>query len=332
MVDARKNDARSPGTQHGFTLIELLVVIAIIATLVAILLPAVQQAREAARRSTCKNNLKQWTLALHNHIDTYAGWMPPGAGVNDNRTYEDGRKYKRVTWHVLLWPYIEQGSLYDGFDLKKNFYETPNIGQLRYQVPLYNCPSDLGPSDQGATNDPNYWRVQGNYVANWSNNHLYGNQYDEVTFKGAPFESGHTRRLAEVLDGTSNTACFSEIIIGSPGQTADSRGDHLNDDGQPSFMSFLTPNSPSPDESIKCSAAAQNPASTEYKTVPCTVAVGQNGLGYQSGVQYGARSRHTGGVQLSLCDGSVRFVSENISSITWSALCSTKGGEVVGEF
>lgn len=315
---------------YGFTLIELLVVIAIIATLVAILLPAVQQAREAARRTACKNNLKQWTLAAHNHADTYGGFLPLGANAHAGNTSEDGRRYYRMTFHSLLWPYVEQSSLYDGYDYKMHFYQGNNIKQLRVSIPLYNCPSDVVSPSQAQSDT--YWRVMGNYVVNFGNSHLWGSPADAPTFTGAPFEMDHIKKFRDILDGTSNTVCLSEIIVGNPGALNDSRGDILNDDGSPAFMSFLTPNSPSPDQSVACNPESMDPNSALYRTVPCAVAVGQGSYVKNTGTQYAARSRHTGGVQASLCDGSVRFVSENISLDVWQALCSTNGGEAIGEF
>lgn len=331
MTVYKHSGTHSRPIRDGFTLIELLVVIAIIAVLIALLLPAVQQAREAARRSQCQNNLKQWGLATHNFADTNRGFFPIG-GMHQNPggPVENGQTYYRITWHVLLWPYIEQAPLYDRYDLNQPFHQLPadgdppgesNIELLRVSVPMYSCPSDQ--QGQQATSDT-YWRVLGNYVGNMGNTHLHQNAADQAIFTGAPFGINHTYRMADIIDGTSNTALFSEIINCSVGTIADNRGDILNNEGSPGFMSILTPNSSSPDQIRTCRPSSSDPNHGDYRTTPC-VAVGSN-----EEYQIAARSRHTGGVQVGMCDGSVRFVSESIAHDVWRAALSSRGGEAIG--
>ncbi|EAQ82284.1 DUF1559 domain-containing protein [Blastopirellula marina] len=312
-------------SRRGFTLVELLVVIAIIGVLIALLLPAVQQAREAARRAQCTNNMKQLTLATHMHLDTYPDWFPLGAmnGANNPTKVENGNSYSRITWHVLLWPFIEQTALYDNYDLNQPFYATPNIDQLRVPVNAYYCPSDQVGAVQGPTADPTYWRAMGNYVGNMGNTHLHQNGADQAIFNGSPFGVRHTYRMSQIIDGTSNTACFSEIIIASANAVNDNRGDILNDEGSPGFMSILTPNSSSPDQCRQCKASAMDVNHNDYRSIPCTIAADN------SEMQIAARSRHPGGVIVSMCDGSVRFVGETISQSVWQGVLSGRGGEVV---
>lgn len=309
--------------KRGFTLVELLVVIAIIGILIALLLPAVQAAREAARRSQCVNNLKQWTLAAHNFADTHKQYFPLG-GMNSGGTVEDGKTYQRITWHVFLWQFIEQTALAERYEYSQPFYVTDSTGTynmplLRVEIPAYYCPSDKVSAKQ-ATSDF-YWRMMGNYVANMGNTHLHQDAYDQSIFTGAPFGIRHMYSFSEMRDGTSNTACFSEIIIASPDKIDDNRGDILNDEGSPGFMSILTPNSPSPDQCRQCKATTTDVNNKDYKTIPCQV------VSNNAQVQLAARSRHPGGVNVSMCDGSVRFVSSTIAQSAWVAALSANGGE-----
>jgi len=305
----------------AFTLVELLVVIAIIGILVALLLPAIQAAREAARRTQCTNNLKQWTLAALNHVDTNKLGFFSIAANPDVRTVQNGRTYKRISWATELWPYAEQMILADQYRFDLHFYEAPNIATYREHVPAYSCPSDLVGAEQARSDT--YWRVMGSYVTNMGNTHLHQNAADQAIFSGSPFGVGHVYRASHILDGMSNTACFSEIIIASPDQTNDNRGDFLNNEGSPGFMSILTPNSPSPDQCRACKPTSQDPNHIDYRSIPCSV-VADN-----TQYQIAARSRHPGGVNMSMCDGSVRFVSNSVAQNVWAAVLSGRGGESV---
>jgi prepilin-type N-terminal cleavage/methylation domain-containing protein/prepilin-type processing-associated H-X9-DG protein len=318
MLKRRRLESGSP--VPGFTLVELLVVIAIIGILVALLLPAIQAAREAARRTQCTNNVKQWALAVHNHIDANRDFFSIGANP-DNRVVESGRRYQRISWPVELWPYAEQNVLFDQYNFTLGFYQAPNMDLCRQHVAAYGCPSDQLKVEQ-ATSDP-YWRVMGNYVTNMGNTHLHQNAADQAIYNGSPFAVGHVYKLSKVLDGTSNTACFSEIIIASPNAVDDQRGDILNDDGSPGFMSILTPNSPSPDQCRACKDTSENPAHIDYNVIPCAQ-VADNTL-----YQIAARSRHPGGVNVGMCDGSTRFVADSVAQSVWQAVLSAAGGEVV---
>ena len=310
---------RAPrGVRSAFTLIELLVVIAIIAILIALLVPAVQKVREAAARTHCQNNLKQWSLAIHNYHDTYKRF-PIGS-----------RSSPRQTWVMHVWPFIEQSVLSQRIPnlATQQFYLPPatiNNGTLDgltgAGVSLYYCPSDIGVD---LTNHRFYCRRRGNYVVNWGTSR-YGQNPPPIA--GAPFAHINGNRttplpvaIKNITDGTSNTLMMSETLMAKSSQDNDWRGDIQNDDGHFRFQSILTPNSSSPD-------IIQN-GWFQFTGDPAMPAV----AGGRSVQVAGARSRHSQGVNVALCDGSVRFVSNSVTLANWQALSTMNGNEIVGDF
>jgi prepilin-type N-terminal cleavage/methylation domain-containing protein/prepilin-type processing-associated H-X9-DG protein len=307
-----------PHRKPGFTLIELLVVIAIIAILIGLLLPAVQKIREAANRMKCANNFKQWGLAMHNCHDT-TGQLPEGNRSNPRRV-----------WVVLVWPYVEQDNMYIRFDQTRHFYQTPNTyvnttdGIYAKFAPIYYCPSDRV---NALWKGDIYWRARGSYVVNWGNMAVPYNPGDPVQdpAKGfAPFgytdftnrNKPRTVTFADFTDGLSNTLLLSEVIMARSDTDYDIRGDMMNDDRPcTQFMTLNTPNSGT-DVSPYCNGT------TYPANPPCT----NTGSYY---AQKAARSRHTGGVNVLLGDGSVRFVRNTIDLATWRALGTMNGGEVI---
>jgi len=311
---------RSPA-RAGFTLVELLVVIAIIGVLVALLLPAVQSAREASRRMKCSNNLRQWAIAMHNMHDI-RGQFPFGA-TNDTHVN------KRKTWIMFVWPFIEQNNLADRTVANIPFYDPPHTvyntmnGLCGQRLAIYRCPSDMsGTVDQ---NVGMYQRTRGNYMVNWGNA-----LYDDTSATGTaninnwgPFyhiggnrATPGTVNMRNITDGTSNTLLLSESLMAKVATDNDWRGDIHNDDGIFRFHTNLTPNS----------SAADLISSTTFFTANndrlMPVALGNP-------QRNAARSRHPSGVMAALCDGSVRSFSNNVALVSWSAMGSMAGGEAV---
>jgi len=300
---------RPATTRRAFSLIELLVVIAILAVLVGMLLAAVQKAREAAARVSCKNNLKQWSLAMHLFHDSI-GQLPLGA-----------RNDPRETWVRYLWSYIEQTNLTEQDNRTIPFYEPPCTiggtleGLCGQSVHVYRCPSDDG-SDQNAP-DCYYQRRRGNYVVNWG-----AVKYDTPPTPSAYAPFAHLNgnrstplvvRLTDIIDGTSSTLMMSETLMAVSQEDNDWRGDIQNDDGVFKFMTLTTPNSSAADV-VNWAIPNNDPL------MPVNTA----------GSEYSAaRSRHTGGVNVAMCDGSVRFIENSIPLAIWQALGTMNGGEAV---
>ena len=307
----------------GFTLVELLVVIAIIGILIALLLPAVQAAREAARRSQCTNNLKQAGLAIHNYHDTYKT-MPIGA-------------YNCCwgTWMVSMLPYVEQASLAEKWVYFDWYSSANNQRVTKQRLSVFTCPSDTEVAHSTIS-----YITSHNYVANFGNtgySYAIGNgprvvvDQNGVLFKGAPFMmSRHpsaapldkeTTGFAEIDDGLSNTLLFSETKQGKYVVKADLRG-FTWWGNQCWFMTYLPPNTSQPDivEHVNwCDPSWPNAPciAPHTATMPMTSA---------------ARSDHPGGVNAGLCDGSVRFISNTINIDTYRGLSTTRGRETLGDY
>jgi len=315
--------------RRGFTLVELLVVIAIIGILVGLLLPAVQAAREAARRMSCSNNVKQWALAFHLHHDSYNRFPAAARGFSPGKSAPP-----RHSWPPFVWPLMEQSSFQAQYDLKKSFFEAPNTvsntfdGIAAKHIPAYSCPSDRSPAF--FTGDE-FYRARGNYVLNWGPGFY---RYDpssttpERPKARAPF--GYTdfwdrskpveSNFSSLIDGSSNTMLMSEQITPRLDATTDHRGDIINDNGAGNiFMTLFTPNSGI--DNLRAAFCPGPSSPSADPTLPCSPAAGEL-------LRTAARSRHAGGVQISMCDGSVRFISNNVALLTWQAMSTRDGAEV----
>ncbi len=313
-----RSEIRNP--KSGFTLVELLVVITIIGILIALLLPAVQSAREAARRMQCTNHLKQWGLGMHLY-ESSNGYFPfgtisgsaligggnsPGRSVLANANVGGIGASRRQTFIVSLWPYIEQQAIADQFDVDYHIFNAENRPCATAQVPIYDCPSDR----QGMWRANQYIHARGNYVVNWGNASF---RQAEADFLGAPFGMNRQSRHADLIDGASNTMFLSEVLKPLSDEHFDFRGGILNDDQTSAqYMTLFTPNSGV--DSTVC-VDSEQPA-------PCL-------LGSTTYIQ--ARSRHSGGVNVVFGDGSVRFIADTIALNTWQALGSSQGGDLIGQ-
>ncbi len=323
-------------SRRGFTLIELLVVIAIIAVLIALLLPAVQQAREAARRTQCKNNLKQIGLAMHNYHDTY-NYFPMGWMFDQRPSIPNAHG-----WGVMVLPFLEQGNLTNIYNYNHVFaapegllaglYPTSqNRTVVTTKLPVFICPSSpnggeiytdsisypplswkASASDYsavsgitGALHDPYVMPVTGRFPET-------SGMLRDMTVAPAG-SGGKIRRMADVTDGTSNTLLIAEVAgrptiyrKGKPVAgfaTGSGWGDVLN--GENWFRG-----------SLYDGTGTEGPC-----VINCTNDRGR-----------GAYSFHTGGIQILLTDGSVRFVSENIPTPTFCKLIVPNDGFVLEEF
>lgn len=321
--------------RRGFTLVELLVVIAIIGILVGLLLPAVQAAREAARRMQCSNNLKQLGLALHMHEDSYKNLPPLQAS---------GCCWG--TWMIPVLPFLEQGNMfqryenYGGSDTVQTNYPAPSSGTTRrrygdapntvnvtrQRLSVFTCPSDTPNTPTGQMTSHNYALMTGN-----------GSSYAGLLAGPAPVPTGYLvaagmfdprnmenvtpvanppvkfknrNRIGSVSDGLSNTVMATEVLQG--------RGNDLRGFTWWAIVagasSYYPPNTTSPDR------ISQNCTNDVVNNLPCIVAT--------SVYLHSARSRHTGGVQVVMGDGSVQFITQSIDGTTWMRLGTASDGQV----
>jgi prepilin-type processing-associated H-X9-DG protein len=305
----------------------LLVVIAIIAILIGLLLPAVQKVREAAARMSCQNNIKQFALALHNHHDA-TGKLPP---AHDSMNFSA---------HVYIAPYIEQANVCNTMNMVLPYNDPSNAQAAATRIKTFICPSD-----PGTNSVPNGWAPT-NYRVNQGSGLLWGlpptdpsNVNYGMPAPNGPFYQNSAVKLTDITDGTSSTAMVSEALVGSfnAGVANPNNTQRL---GQ---SVGLYPSTPDEAYAMCQSVGYQNlayngmsntgaPWTYGYHSTTVYFHVGppnSSSCMYPSGrIGTAARSNHTNGVNLALCDGSVRFISNSIPLSTWRAMGSRNGGEV----
>ncbi len=342
--------------RRGFTLIELLVVIAIIGILIALLLPAVQAAREAARRSQCSNNLKQIGIACHNYLTAF-NVLPFGKGPSYDQLIPGTPFYARWSTHSQLLLFVEQGNLFNSINFQLA-PETPgmagdvpfmppykntnraNATASRTKVSIFLCPSDGAPLVPG-------WPGANSYLGNmqtWACD--LGDRNPSLV---APAEAPHGMfyylskvGAADITDGTSNTALFSEKIRGKGTRDGDARSDSL-----------ITASPTSLDDTYQ-TCTATNPMTTprltmvqgaswvmgemcctQYNHVSTPNKKTCAGLGFANNsmanmpMQVPPSSYHPGGVNTLFGDGTVRFIKDTVSLQTYRAIGTRNGGEAI---
>jgi prepilin-type N-terminal cleavage/methylation domain-containing protein/prepilin-type processing-associated H-X9-DG protein len=342
---------KSHRSHGGFTLIELLVVIAIIAVLIALLLPAVQAAREAARRSQCVNNLKQLGIAIQNYTDIN-GALPPTSATG----FATGVKMNDFSMKLRMLPFMEQSVLFNAFNQYLTYNVVDNGTATSTVVNAFLCPSDGTMVDRGMASYANHDFGDTNYANNLGTClTLNGVAFDGPAYSmGTNFGSIVT--LASIIDGTSNTAIFSEWLKGKNTTTSGLEMVYLS----PTSLSTSSPLSPALTGTLQStlqSLAAGCQSSVKFsqfttKGYAWSTHISGVGGGY-SHVQtpnkkscvyanedgatplstiasmIGATSRHPGGVNVGFLDGSVKFVKDSVNPTAWWSVSTKAGGEIV---
>lgn len=333
----------------GFTLVELLVVIAIIGVLVSLLLPAVQSAREAARRTQCSNNIRQIAIALHNYHDT-VGRFPPG-GIHNSHgpaiPWYDGANSTswRASWLLCVLPQLEQQGLYELYNFNRRARDGgDNAEVVGTAIKTLICPS-VG-TEQASwvlSEGVNPVFAKGNYAACFS----AGSAYSQTSFSGANMDferavfnaAGHYgAQMADIKDGTSNVVAVSEILTRD--SSADGRGAWAYPTGS-FFSGGLAQSCSSADNMTEAPKVPNGNALQDCRADQPSWCSGPTTggdvsrlrcLGGANRPNIAARSYHPGGVHAMLADGSIRFINDSIDAETWKRLLCIHDGETIDQF
>ncbi len=348
---------RTPVVRRGFTLVELLVVIAIIGILVALLLPAVQSAREAARRMQCQNNHKQLGLALHNYHDAHNTFPPSSIWPVESQIESRTPSNLGPNWVIMALPYLEQQTLYNAFDFKQPITAAVNMPARSTQLPFMICPSDqfarkpfMGTRNGSTTNLGDNW-ARGCYGANASLAFMTVTQHggnSGATSKSQGWNNTLHRGImgantcldiGGIKDGTTNTILIGHIRAGvvdfdARGVWAMSGGcpsslwahGQIGDDNGPNAISSDA------DDVLACQAIRTSVGSSQR-----LIEMGMSCSGGDwPNFQQTARSPHQGSIYVTLGDGSVRAISDYVNIVgsggqlsVWARLNASSDGQVL---
>ena len=339
-----------PPHRQAFTLVELLVVIAIIGILVGLLLPAVQAAREAARRMQCSNNVKQLTLALHNYESTHQRFAPGAVHAKSPRATGGSGNSFGPSFYGMLLPYIEQGSLHSSMQwvgrspgyVGEGGAGPDNAGAFNKTLvlaagplPMTRCPSSSGPALGSFEHYAHYAGVSGCVdPATFTESRLFNDGTLGIISGGGMMIANNGRKIGECTDGTSNTLLIGEMS-----------GRLLRLDGTFSYVAASgTDHGWLMGTRVNGTPPALDPAASGdervFNTVSLRYAPNQEpfanqlfpGMGSNIGANNPLNSNHTGGVMVGLSDGSVQFVSDSIHLETLKKLATKDDGQTLGDF
>jgi prepilin-type N-terminal cleavage/methylation domain-containing protein/prepilin-type processing-associated H-X9-DG protein len=342
--------------RRGFTLIELLVVIAIIGVLIALLLPAVQMAREAARRMQCVNNLKQLALAVMNYEGANGSLPPTAICSSANTSNSCFGKTPDFSMKARLLPFLEQAQLYSALNSSAITFNPVNVTGRFGKVAAFLCPSDANePSVSvavgtftGTLPSTNYPNCIGTFAPE---SPATGTIDGPAYYIGATSPMSSTVYLSSITDGTSNTVIFGEFVRfrattqGGSWQIYQDAADSakvvtplatLATNCQSALVVAPAATGVSSDDGMKgldwlyqhCGAGGCYSHVMTPNKKACYFA-GSKTAGHPTSTMVGASSSHPGGVNVALLDGSVRFIKDTVSQQTWWALATRAGGEVV---